>query len=66
MSNPVISTPCIRVCAVDGRAGLCVGCGRTLKEIVQWTGFTEAQRLEIMAGLPARLETLQPSAEPGA
>ncbi len=51
---PIVS-PCVRVCAVDGARGMCVGCGRTLKEIVQWTAFTPAERETIMASLPERL-----------
>lgn len=50
-----ISSPCIKVCAVDGRTGLCVGCGRTLKEIAAWGGLDERARLAIMAELPIRL-----------
>jgi hypothetical protein len=36
-------------------SGLCVGCGRTLKEIGGWTRFTDAERQAIMRALPARL-----------
>jgi predicted Fe-S protein YdhL (DUF1289 family) len=57
-----ISTPCIKVCAVSGQTGLCIGCGRTLAEIAGWGGMDEAQRLEIMAQLPARLSALSPGA----
>ena len=49
------STPCIQVCAIDPRSGLCVGCGRTLNEIAAWGGLDEASRLAIMEGLEARL-----------
>jgi uncharacterized protein len=54
MASPLISTPCTKVCAVDGRTGLCVGCGRTLAEIAAWGRYSEAERLTIMAGLAAR------------
>jgi hypothetical protein len=50
-----ISTPCIKVCIVDGKNGLCVGCGRTLAEIAAWGGMDEERRRAIMADLPARL-----------
>ena len=50
-----VSTPCIKVCAVSGRTGLCIGCGRTLKEIADWGAMSETERRAIMAGLPARL-----------
>jgi len=50
-----ISTPCRQICAVDGRTGLCVGCGRTLKEIAAWGSLSEPERLAVMAQLPQRL-----------
>ncbi len=49
-----IASPCIKVCAVDGMTGLCVGCGRTLKEIGAWSRYAPAEREAIMAALPAR------------
>lgn len=52
-----ISTPCVKVCIVDGGNGLCLGCGRTLGEIAQWGALNEAERRAIMAQLPARLES---------
>ncbi|MBS0385391.1 MAG: DUF1289 domain-containing protein [Proteobacteria bacterium] len=51
-----ISTPCIKVCIVDGASGLCIGCGRTLAEIAAWGGMDEARRRSIMDELPARLK----------
>jgi predicted Fe-S protein YdhL (DUF1289 family) len=51
-----LSSPCIRVCVVDGRTDICLGCGRTLPEIAQWGRLTEAQRLAIMAALPERMK----------
>jgi predicted Fe-S protein YdhL (DUF1289 family) len=56
MSAPTsISTPCIKVCIVDGKNGLCVGCGRTLAEIAGWGGMDEERRRAVMADLPERL-----------
>lgn len=62
MPGEPISTPCIQVCAVDGRTGLCIGCGRTLKEIAAWGGLEEARRREIMAELAGRLAAAERSA----
>lgn len=52
----MVSTPCIKICTMDARAGLCAGCGRTLEEIARWGAMTESERLRIMQLLPARLE----------
>jgi predicted Fe-S protein YdhL (DUF1289 family) len=49
-----ISSPCTKVCTIDPRSGLCLGCGRTLAEIAQWGSLSEVERLRIMAELPRR------------
>lgn len=59
MTPVPISTPCIKVCAVSGQTGTCIGCGRTLQEIARWGAMTEPERQAIMAALPARLESSQ-------
>ena len=60
------SSPCTKVCVLDGPSGLCVGCGRTRDEIGLWGSLPEPRRLAIMAGLPARLRAagLAPIATP--
>jgi uncharacterized protein len=55
LSAQPISSPCVRVCAVDGRTGLCEGCGRSLKEIAGWARLSETERLAIMADLGGRM-----------
>ena len=48
-------TPCIAVCMIDPRTGLCFGCGRTLPEIASWHRLDPAERLAVMAGLARRM-----------
>jgi predicted Fe-S protein YdhL (DUF1289 family) len=55
-----IETPCVKVCVVDGESGLCLGCQRTLAEVAAWTRFSDAERAEIMAALPARRNRIRP------
>lgn len=52
-----MQTPCTKVCTIDPRSGLCIGCGRTLSEIARWSGMSEAERADVMASLPARRAT---------
>jgi len=54
-----IETPCIKICVLDPRSQLCGGCGRSLGEIAGWTAMTDAERRDVMAALPRRLETLR-------
>jgi len=65
-----IETPCIAVCMIDPKSGLCFGCGRILPEIARWHRIDNAERLAIMALLPARmadagLPALAPAAAKG-
>ena len=48
-------TPCIAVCMMDPGTSLCFGCGRTLPEIARWHRMESAERLALMAHLPARM-----------
>lgn len=53
---PSIASPCINVCSVDPETRCCDGCGRSLKEIAQWSRMSNDDRADIMAALPKRLE----------
>jgi predicted Fe-S protein YdhL (DUF1289 family) len=66
MSAPTISTPCVKVCVIDPRSALCVGCGRTVAEIAAWTAMSEAERGLVMAGLGERLVLARSRASRGA
>ena len=55
-----VATPCVQVCAVDSESGLCLGCLRTLKEIAEWSRYTDAERAALMAELPARSGRIAP------
>ena len=50
-----METPCIAVCMMDPKSKLCFGCGRTLPEIARWHRMESAERLAVMALLPARM-----------
>jgi uncharacterized protein len=54
-----MESPCILVCSIDDKTGYCFGCGRTRAEIGAWTTYSSAQRREIMAALPKRLEGVE-------
>ena len=49
-----VASPCISVCAIDPRTGLCTGCYRSLDEIAGWITFTNDEKREVVAALPAR------------
>ncbi|MGE3965458.1 MAG: DUF1289 domain-containing protein [Planctomycetota bacterium] len=42
-----MESPCTRVCQIDARSQLCIGCGRSLAEIAGWQGYSEAERRRV-------------------
>ena len=65
MSAPALSTPCVQVCVIDPLSALCIGCGRTVKEITAWAAMSEAERLAVMARLGERLARARSRASRG-
>jgi uncharacterized protein len=51
----MIETPCIKVCTLDARNGICLGCGRTIDEISRWAKMSASERAKVTSTLPARL-----------
>lgn len=54
MTASKASSPCTKVCVLDGAGGLCLGCLRTRDEIARWGSMSEPERRAVMAGLDAR------------
>jgi len=50
----MIGSPCVKICTLDARSGLCLGCGRTIDEIARWTKMSDDERRRIMTELPTR------------
>lgn len=47
-------SPCIKICQLDHASGLCIGCKRTMTEIVQWSYYDTEQRRSILQELKNR------------
>ncbi|WP_073010076.1 DUF1289 domain-containing protein [Roseibium suaedae] len=47
-------SPCTKICQIDPKTRLCLGCLRSLEEIGGWSAMTDDQRQQIMAELPDR------------
>jgi predicted Fe-S protein YdhL (DUF1289 family) len=54
-----IQSPCILVCSIDMKTGYCFGCGRSRDEIAGWMNYFRETRRQVIAELPARLETVE-------
>jgi uncharacterized protein len=55
-----VPSPCIGVCRMHERTGWCVGCLRTIEEIIAWGRATPEDQRRIWALLPARREAAAP------
>ena len=51
----MIETPCVKICTLDARSGVCLGCGRTIDEIARWSAISPAVRSRVVGELPGRL-----------
>ena len=55
---PRLESPCDSVCVMDQATGWCIGCGRTIDEIVRWGTTDDSDRATVMAALPERMARL--------
>ena len=39
-----IDSPCIDICTIDRVSGECIGCGRTVEEVRNWTNFDNLKK----------------------
>ena len=48
---PGVPSPCIGVCRLDAAGGSCLGCRRSVDEIAEWPGASDARRRQILQRL---------------
>lgn len=46
MTQSHIESPCISICRYEDE--VCVGCGRTVEEVVEWYNMSDNQKQEIL------------------
>lgn len=49
-----VDSPCVNICAISDKTGMCEGCYRTIDEIAAWGRMGADERRRIMSQLPAR------------
>jgi uncharacterized protein len=54
-----VPSPCISICTMNPRTGLCAGCLRTLDEIVGWSRFDKPGKLAVLARIDVRRNSPQ-------
>jgi predicted Fe-S protein YdhL (DUF1289 family) len=54
-----VRTPCIDICVLHRREGICIGCFRSGDEIARWSSMSDGERDALMAELPSRAGRLR-------
>ena len=53
-----VPSPCIGICNMNKRTGLCEGCFRTIDEITQWSSANEAHKKTVWVEIKRRQESI--------
>jgi len=61
-----VPSPCINVCRMDARSGLCEGCARTLDEIAGWAAMSEADKRAVWQSIDERRAAIAAQPQPQA
>jgi len=48
-----VASPCVRNCCLD-KKDVCIGCGRTVEEIVRWADVDDEEKRKILAAAEKR------------
>ena len=52
-----VPSPCVSVCTMNAKTGLCEGCLRTIDEIAHWGLYDDEEKRAVWAQLEARRKT---------
>ncbi len=47
----MIKSPCNKICRIDHKKNICIGCGRSLKEISEWIYLNNDEKKKILLRL---------------
>ncbi|WP_251566800.1 DUF1289 domain-containing protein [Erythrobacter sp. 3-20A1M] len=57
--NDETASPCRKVCQMSEDRRICIGCGRTLQEIAQWSSLSPNERRLVNDAAARRLARLE-------
>ena len=57
-----VPSPCISVCRIDESSGLCIGCYRSITEIIDWGRQTDARKRSVWRQIAVRAGLAQGTA----
>lgn len=60
--RPPPVSPCVSICELDAAAQVCIGCGRLLTEIAEWSGASDGRRWQIRDAAAQRRAAIESAA----
>ena len=51
--DKIVPSPCVDICALDEK-DICIGCGRTADEILDWGIMTNDQKRQVLKNISIR------------
>ena len=55
----LVPSPCISICRMDDNSGLCLGCQRTIEEIIAWARLSEHGKRAVWQNIRQRAGIVQ-------
>ena len=52
----MINSPCKKICKIDIKSGLCLGCNRNIDEIKDWFRLNDSEKTKILEKINKRRE----------
>ena len=49
-----VPSPCVMICTLDSKSGLCDGCHRSMDEIREWMIFSREEKLAVLEKVEER------------
>ena len=53
-NDSAVPSPCVSICKMDARSGLCTGCLRTIEEIAGWSRYSDADKQAVWLRISER------------
>jgi uncharacterized protein len=49
-----VASPCVNICRMNPRLGLCEGCLRSIAEIADWSAMDDVERRRVLSRIEVR------------
>jgi uncharacterized protein len=53
-SEKYIESPCTNLCLLDSHTRICLGCFRTIEEIISWVDFSDEHKKQVLQKVEER------------